>query len=144
MALSSPKVGTRRSKRRAKRALDKAKSGVAKIPGPSNNPATNLLIADVALRGVSMILGRGIEKAALATRYSSDKAADIVKGRTLAQSMIATGAARMATKSVPGFLLVGGGLIAKSLFDRTFTRRESVRRGERQLAEQAAKAPEET
>ena len=144
MALTSPKLSTRRSKRRAKRALDKAKSGVAQIPGPSNNPATNLLIADVALRGVSMLLGRGIEKAALTTRYSQDKAADIVKGRTLAQSMIATGAARMATKSVPGFLLVSGSLLAKSLFDRTFTRRESVRRGERQLAEQAANAPDKT
>ena len=58
------------------------------------------------------------------------------------QSMAATGAARFATKSIPGFLLVTGGLVAKTIFDRSFSKRESVKRGEKQLAEQAAQADE--
>jgi hypothetical protein len=133
---------SRRGRRRARRALHSTKQTIAKVPGPSNNPATNLLILDVAMRGASMLFGRGMEKALLRARYDPGKASDIVKGRTLVQSMAATGAARMATKSVPGFLLVTGGLLAKAVFDRSFSRRESVQRGERTLAEQAQNAPD--
>jgi len=127
----------------ARKARTRAKRTIAKVPGPSSNPATNLLIMDVAMRGASMIAGRAMEKTLLSARYSGQKAADIVKGRSLVQSMAATGAARLATRSVPGFLLVTGGLLAKAIFDRSFSRRESVRRGEEQFAEQAANAPEE-
>jgi hypothetical protein len=138
MAVRTPKL-----KSAARKAAATTKTAIAKVPGPSNNPATNLLIMDVAMRGASMIAGRAMEKALLSARYSGEKAADIVKGRTLIQSMAATGAARMATRSIPGFLLVTGGLLAKAIFDRSFSRRESVRRGEQTLSEQAANAPEE-
>lgn len=134
----APKV-----KSTVRRAASKTNGVIATVPGPSNNPATNLLIMDVAMRGASMIAGRVVEKALLRARYSGKKASDIVQGRTFAQSMAANGAARMATRSVPGFLLVTGGLLAKAVFDRSFSRRESVRRGEKQLAEQAAQADEE-
>jgi len=127
----------------ARRTARKAKGALSNVPGPSNNPATNLLIIDVAMRGASMVFWRGMEKALLRTRYDRDKARDIVRGRSVIQSAAATGAARMATRSVPGFLIVTGGLLAKAVFDRSFRRRESVRRGERQFAEQAAKADDE-
>jgi hypothetical protein len=48
----------------------------------------------------------------------------------------------MASRSVPGFLLVTGGLLAKAVFDRSSGRRKSARRGEQQFAEQAEKADE--
>jgi hypothetical protein len=137
-------VQTRKLKSAARKAAASTKGTLAKVPGPSNNPATNLIILDVAMRGASMIAGRAMEKALLSTRYSGRKASDIVKGRSMVQSMAATGAARMATRSVPGFLLVTGGLLAKAIFDRTLSRREAVRRGEEQFAEQAANAPDET
>jgi len=132
---SSARRAAARTKRKTSRAL-------ARIPGPSNNPATNLLIIDVAVRSLSLLAGRSMERALLRTRYQQDKAADIVKGRPLIQSMAATGAARMATRSVPGLLAVTGGLLVKAVFDRSFGRREAMRRGELQLAEQAAKADE--
>jgi hypothetical protein len=128
---------------KAKTVARKAKKVVAKIPGPSSNPATNLLILDIAMRGATMIVGRTFEKVLLSARYSGRKAGDIVQGRTFVQSMAANGAARIATKSIPGFLVVTGGLVAKTIFDRSFSKRESVKRGEKQLAEQAAQAPEE-
>ena len=134
---------TRKARRRARRALQRAGNGLAKIPGPSTNPATNLLIGDIAMRGVSMLLGRGIESTLLKTRYDAEKAKGIVQGRTLTQSLVATGAARVATKSVPGFLAVSGGLLAKALFDRALGRRESKREGEKTLSEQAANADEQ-
>ena len=90
-----------------------------------------------------MIAGRAVEKVLLSARYSGQKAGDIVQGRTMVQSLAATSAARVATKSLPGFLIVSGGLLAKTIFDRSFSKRESVKRGEKQLAEQAAQAPEE-
>ena len=131
-----PKSALRRAARRGKGAL-------AKVPGPSSNPATNLLILDIAMRGASMVAGRAMERALLRTRYQREKAHDIIKGRTMLSSLAATGVARVATRSVPGFLLVAGGLFAKAVFDRSLRPREAVRRGERQLAEQAAQAEEE-
>lgn len=126
----------------ARKATAKTKDALAKVPGPSNNPATNLLIMDVAMRGASMVFGRALEKALLRARYRPEKASDIVEGRTFVHSMAATGAARMATRSVPGFLLVTGGLFAKAVIDRSLGRRESVRRGEKALAERADNADE--
>ncbi|HYD23718.1 MAG TPA: hypothetical protein VEB68_02905 [Croceibacterium sp.] len=131
---------TPKLKSTARKAARETRAVAARVPGPSTNPATNLLIMDVAMRGATLVFGRVIEKALLRARYDPGKAADVVKGRTFVQSMAATGAARVATKSVPGFLLVSGGLLAKAIFDRSFSRRESVRRGERTIAEQAAKA----
>ena len=87
-----------------------------------------------------MLLGRGIEKVLLTTRYDAEKASGIVQGRTLSQSLVATGAARVATRSIPGFLAVTGGLIAKSVFDRSIGRRKSARKGDEQLNEMADKA----
>jgi len=87
-----------------------------------------------------MLLGRGIEKVLLTTRYDAEKASGIVQGRTLSQSLVATGAARVATRSIPGFLAVTGGLIAKSVFDRSIGRRKSERKGDEQLNEMADKA----
>ena len=122
------------------RKRSKAARKAGQVPGPSSNPATNLLIMDIAMRSASMIAGRAIQRAILGARYDAEKAADIVKGRTLIQSMTATGAARMATRSVPGFLLVTGGLLAKTLLDRSLLPREARRRGDRQLAAQAEQA----
>ncbi len=128
----------------ARKASAKAKGAIEAIPGPSSNPATNLLILDVAMRGTSMIAGRAVQRAILGARYDPEKAADIVKGRSLIQSMAATGAARLATRSVPGLLLVTGGLLAKTLIDRSLRPRDARRKGERQFAAQAAKGEDET
>lgn len=110
------------------------------VPGPSRNPATNLLIMDIAIRGASLLAARGIEKAALQLRYHRNKAGQIVEGRSMVSTLAATSAARVATRSVPGFLLVTGGLLAKTLIDRSLRPREARRKGDKKLAEQAAKA----
>jgi hypothetical protein len=124
----------------ARRTARKARKSLAKIPGPSTNPATNLIILDIAMRGASLIAGRAVQRSLLRTRYQREKAAEIVEGRTMVASLAATGAARVATRSIPGFLLVAGGLFAKAVLDRTLSRRESAKRGEKQLTEQAAQA----
>jgi hypothetical protein len=137
-------MGVRSQTRKLKgKAAEGTRRTLAKIPGPSTNPATNLIILDVAIRGAALAAGRGMERALLRTRYQREKAHAIVKGRSVVSSMAATGAARVASRSVPGFLLVTGGLLAKAVFDRSFGRYRSIRKGERQLADQAEQASEE-
>ncbi len=118
--------------------------GESGVPGPSRNPATNLLIMDIAVRGASLLAARGIEKAALQLRYRRDKAGQIVEGRSMVSTLAATGAARVATRSVPGFLLVPGGLLAQTLNDRSLRPRAARRKGDKARAAQAAKADDES
>ncbi len=123
-----------------------------KVPGPSSNPATNLLIMDVALRGAALLVARAIERNALRMRYRADTASDIVEGRSMTQSLAVTGAARVATRSVPGLLVVAGGLLAKSVIDRSLSRGKNPRKvrrdkaavaGDKALLAQAQKAKDE-
>ena len=104
--------------------------------GPSPNPKTNLLLADVALRGGEMLVRQGLERGLLGKRYAPDKARRIIKGRTLGEALVGTAIARLAMRSVPGAILVGGGLLAKTLYDR---RKGSAakRKGEQEIAKMA-------
>ena len=126
------------------RKRSKAVSKAGEVPGPSSNPATNLLILDIAMRGVSLLAARAIERAALRLRYKPGDAEDIVEGRSTIAMLAATGAARVATRSVPGFLVVTGGLLAKTLIDRSLRPRDARRRGDRQLAARAARADDKS
>ena len=114
----------------------------ADVPGPSTNPATNLLIANIAMQSVAILLRRSAERGLLRQRFAAEEARDIIKGRGMVTSMVTTAAARTATRSIPGLLLVSGGLLAKAVFDRSLKRRTSRRKGDQALLEQAEDAPE--
>lgn len=103
------------------------------LPGPSTNPATNLIIADIVMRGVGRVVRNSLHKGVLRTRYSQDKARKIVENRSVVQTLAIYGVTKLATRSVPGALLVGSGLIAKTLYDRGQSRREAKRKGDKQL-----------
>jgi hypothetical protein len=117
---------------------DKGKS----VAGPSTNPATNLLIADIAMRGVAILMRRSAERGLLRGRFGPGNADDIVKGRSISAALVTGAAARVATRSVPGFLLVSGGLLAKAVIDRSMQRRSARRAGDEALLEQAENAPD--
>jgi hypothetical protein len=99
--------------------LEGALPGAEQLHGPSPNPATNLIIADVALRGSATLARRAVERGLLGSKYAPRKAKAILKGRTLGETLLHTAIARIAVTSVPGAILVGGGLIAKTLYDRS-------------------------
>lgn len=121
-----------------KSALGKAvRNAAGKVPGISSNPVTNLVIADVALRGGGRLLRHAVERVVLGTKYAPDKAKNIVKGRSMTQSLVGTAVARIATRSVPGAILVGGALLAKTLFDRAKNPAMEAAEGEREIADQA-------
>ena len=105
--------------------------------GPSPDPKTNLLLADLALRGGALLARRGIERGLLGRRYASDKARKIIKGRSLGETMLSAAVSRLAMGSVPGAILVGGGLLAKTLYDRR-RGRAATRKGEAKIEEMAA------
>lgn len=114
-----------------------AGDAVKAAPSPSPNPMTNLIIADVLLRGGGQFMRHAVERTLLGVKYPKDKAKNIVKGRSMAQTILTTAAARLATRSVPGALLVGGALIAKTLFD--YRRGESARKEGQQAVERQVK-----
>jgi hypothetical protein len=118
----------------------KRRRRLRKVPGISTNPATNLLIADVVLRGLSRLVRGNIEKNMLRAQYEPEEAKRILKGRTLGQRAMQLTASRVAMRSIPGALLVTGGLLAKAMFDRSRSKREAERAGRKKLEERAKNA----
>jgi hypothetical protein len=119
---------------------DSTGDALAKVPGPSPNPMTNLIITDIALRGGGILIRQAVERGLLRTKFSAGKARDIVKGRSLAQTLISTAVARIATRSVPGALLVGGAVLAKALYDRGGGERAAKAEGEKDIRERVKNA----
>lgn len=124
----------------ARTAVVKARDRAQAAGGPSPNPATNLILADIALRGGGRLLRHAVERTLLGTKYSSAKARDIVAGRGMVQTLVGTAVARIATRSVPGAIIVGGGLLAKTLYDRGRDRAAAKAEGEAQVEAQADEA----
>ena len=125
-------------KRRPRRGAAKApRRNSEGIPGPSDNPATNFFIADLAIRAGSYLARRGVEKGLLANRYGKDTAHSIVENKSIKQTLFSAALARVATRSVPGAILVGGGAVAKTLLDRRKSRLSAKAEGDRKLLDQA-------
>jgi len=114
------------------------------IPGPSPNPMTNLIIADLVLRAGTRVARHALERGVLGKKYSSDKAKQIVKSRSMVQTLVGTAVARVATGSVPGAILIGGALLAKTLYDlrrdRDAAQGEVANEGESAIQKQANNA----
>ena len=107
------------------------------VPGPSTNPATNLIINDILLRSVGRLSRLTVEKAILGRQYSKQFAKEAVENRSILHTLAAYGVTKVATRSLPGAAIVSGGLIAKTLWDRAQSKRTSRRNGERMLRKQA-------
>ena len=107
------------------------------VPGPSPNPATNLIINDIVLRSAGRLTRLTLEKALLGKRYGSRFAKEAVENRSMLHALAAYGVTKVATKSIPGALLVGSGLLVKTIFDRSQARHKSRRAGEKTLRKQA-------
>lgn len=107
------------------------------VPGPSPNPATNLMIQDILLRSVGRVSRMTLEKALLGKKYGTEFAKEAVDNRSLTHTLAAYGVTKFATKSLPGFALVSTGLLVKTLFDRSQGKRKARRAGEKSLRDQA-------
>ena len=131
---------TRSGRRAVQKAAAKTRKGIEQAPGPSPNPATNLLIAEIAVASAGRLARRSMEKGLLKARLEKRQAVAIVEGRGMVHTMVTAAVARMATRSVPGALLVGGGLFAKVLYDRSISRRKARRQGKQAIEERTEDA----
>lgn len=121
------------SKTSSSKALAPAPRARSRFPRPSPDPGTNLMIADIVLRGASNLLRRKVEqRIALATAETEEEARDALDGRTLMKTAALYGASRLATRSPAGLGVVVGALVIKSLYDRgkALERRKAARRQE--------------
>lgn len=118
-------------------ATDRTPERKNKVPGPSTNPATNLIIHDIALRSAGRLSRMAVEKAILGRQYGTKFAKDAVENRSVVHTLAAYGVTKVATRSLPGALIVGTGLALKVLFDRSQSKRETRRKGDRTLRKQA-------
>lgn len=121
-----------------KRAAAKVEDAIEGTAGLSPNPATNLLLTDLLLRTGGQLMRHAVERSVLGTRYPKEKAKNIVKGRSMVQTIVGTALARIATRSVPGAILIGGGMLAKTLYDRSKGEAEARAEGAEKVREQAA------
>lgn len=118
--------------------VEAAKDAADSVPPPSPNPMTTVLLADIALRAGGALLRRGVETGILGQKFGQKKAGNLVKGRSMTQTLVGTALARVATRSVPGAIVVGGGLLAKTLYDRRHAASQKAK-GEAQVKAQADK-----
>ncbi len=91
-------------------------SGDSHLPSP--DPATNLVIADIVLRGAGSMLRRRLEKGMLTGQLDGEKARFLVENRGMVSTLTLWGASKLATRSPAGLAIVIGGLAAKVLYDR--------------------------
>jgi hypothetical protein len=120
------------ARRKSKGARSKTEgSGESRLPSP--DPVTNLVIADIVLRGAGSLLRQRLEKGLLTGQLEADKAKRLVEGRGVASTLALWGASRLATRSPVGLAVVAGGLAAKVLYDRG-KRLEAKRRARKAAA----------
>ena len=131
------------AKRSATAATANAVAKADAAEGPSPNPMTNLLIADLALRGGGQLLRHAVERTVLGAKFSPAKAKNVIAGRSMFQTLIGTAVARIATRSIPGAIVVGGGLLAKALYDRRQGQRSARAEGGRAIDAQAKRGAQD-
>ena len=116
-----------------------ASSDPNRVPGPSTNPATNLIIQDIAMRAGGRLMRHAVEKGLLRGRYGGAAAKAIVENRSLVATLLSGLLARTATRSLPGAAFIGTGLAAKTLYDRRQSRKAAKKAGDKTLSKMAKK-----
>jgi len=83
--------------------------------------ASDKILAEIARKGGGKLLNAVSGRIA---KGGAKAAADAPK-KTLLGGIAAAAAVRIATRSVPGAIVVGGGILAKKLYDRRHARRSA-------------------
>lgn len=115
--------------------VDAASPAGTKVPGEAHpepapvlpHPVANVVLANLALRGGGALLKLAVEKGLLSPKIANAGAlGKIAQGRaekrlktgSLGKKLVTAALTRVASRSVPGAIVVGGGLLAKTLYDR--------------------------
>ncbi len=84
----------------------------------SGKDQTRALLADLALRGGAMLARKIIDRRLTAMKYSPAESTKILAGQGFTRAAASAAAARLGLKALPGSLLIGGVVLAKTLYDR--------------------------
>ncbi|GEM_PF-1469240 len=117
------------------------RTGKPPLPAPGEPPPANLLLADLVTRIGTYWLRDGVEKAFLKQRYDADTAHELVNNRSAIRKLTAIGLAKVATKSVPGAIIVSTGVLGKVLFDHSKARRKKQAAKAARLTDQLENSP---
>ena len=130
-------MNKRREELRSKVARGQARARGKPVPGLSPNPVSNLIMANAIVRTGSILFRQAVEKRMLRGRYGDDAAESIVANKGLGPTLAGLALSRVASRSSTGAVVVGGGMLAKTLYDRRQARKSQAK-GDAELLERAA------
>jgi len=107
-----------------------------------NGPEDSIVASDAAVAGavtqtISTAAQKAAKKSLLSKRLGKDPADTAAQPDPIGKTLLLYGASKIATRSLPGAVIVGGALLAKSALER-----RALRRARRRTL-QAAKAMDE-
>ncbi|MEL7682621.1 hypothetical protein AAG602_15765 [Citromicrobium bathyomarinum] len=132
-------MSKRREELRRKVARGQARARGEAVPGLSPNPAANLIMANAIVRTGSILLRRAVDKRMLRGRYGKDTAEAAAENQGLGSTLTALALSKVAARSSTGAVAVGGGMLAKALYDRRQAKKARAK-GDAQILEDAADA----
>lgn len=90
-------------------------------------PLLGLIAADLAVRTGQRLLRRSVQRTVLNDAPIPGR---VIRGKSLGETVVSTVLAEVARRSVPGAILVGGGLIAQALNERRKARKAAAEKTE--------------
>ena len=130
-------MSRRRDELRRKVARGQARARGESVKALSPNPATNLIMANTIVRTGSILLRKAVDKRMLRRRYGKETAEAAAENQGLGSTLTALALSKMATRSTPGAIMVGSGMLAKTLYDRRQAKKARAK-GDAEILERAA------
>ena len=120
-------MSKRREELRKKVARGQARARGEPVTGLSPDPTTNLIMANAIVRTGSILLRKAVDKRMLRGRYGDDTAEAAADNRGLGSTLTALALSKMASRSSTGAIVVGTGMLAKTLYDRRQAKKARAR-----------------
>tara|TARA_B100001179_G_C18577774_1_gene398353 strand:- start:200 stop:598 length:399 start_codon:yes stop_codon:yes gene_type:complete len=129
-------MSRRREELRKKVARGQARARGEAVTGLSPNPATNLIMANAIVRTGSILLRKAVDKRMLRNRYGKETADAAAENQGLGSTLTALALSKMASRSTSGAIMVGSGMLAKTLYDRRQAKKARAK-GDAEILERA-------
>lgn len=122
-------MSKRREELRRKVARGQARARGEAVTGPSPNPASNLIMANALVRTGSILLRKAVDKRMLRDRFGKDTAKSIAENQGMGSTLTSLVLAKLASRSTGGAIMVGSGMLAKTLYDRRQAKKARAKGG---------------
>ncbi|NCP20178.1 MAG: hypothetical protein GW855_13590 [Erythrobacter sp.] len=130
-------MSRRREELRKKVARGQSRARGEPVTGLSPNPASNLIMANAIVRTGSILLRKAVDKRMLRNRYGKETAEAAAENQGLGSTLTALALSKVAARSSTGAVVVGGGMLAKTLYDRRQAKKARAK-GDAKILEAAA------